>query len=749
MFTYIRNKILDKAKPSKTVCRKTFSVESVVSGFEGRLLLDFMLNNEFIMVHNLKHGRTFVAVEDTEVLDIENPGIGLRLEKSNEMLEIRPPFTVLGIATFKSKEGVVEERDAIADMYRIFSGSECKVFTVFLRPEKSEIVKLSNDIEEGISKIEVRYSSSTNIVHNKHTTSVQNDSYYRSYEKRLMGMVLDNINDILLAKFSSYRIAFIVEDGIGSERLISYIKSNFIVISEKRLDSGAMNDLRKVSALAVAAPPLSYHNASNAIGFSNRISRPVAVNSGHRVSEGDIYLGDYFDPGINNFTGKAMVNSKTLNLGTLITGLPGVGKTNAAKIMIEQSPRAGCGIAIISPTGEWNSFAERNSLKLIKIGDARFPINFFKCESSNTVKFYENLSMLISAGCNSGPYKNSMENCLLAAFSKAYLNTKNPDPQDVYGEIEEAIIEQHAVRTPGGVKYTKHGENIKSGLEGLRQILSKRQFAYGDGISVASLISSGVVFDLSEISNNMKPLIYALLLNHIYGMCDELDLNGDDKIRMMICLEEAQLIFNPDDDNVATEDLKARIQNFRKNGVALILIAHNVTDINPNIRRLCQNKFYFRQSSDVAKYASSDLIFNESEYGDIIRILKGLEQRECAINSVIVHNGKKIVAESSFARIKEYVQEIHEKNTVYAIEQQSATNIKFAGSAFLGRKFSILYLGECVRRGTVDNPEIRDFGLLENRRYVLLVYGRKKKDNMQFEIIGGTDNVIPEQAFSA
>ena len=184
-----------------------------------------------------------------------------------------------------------------------------------------------------------------------------------------------------------------------------------------------------------------------------------------------------------------------------MTGLPGTGKTKLAQSIIEQAHSKGSGVVIISPTGEWNGFGQKNSLVVLDLGDSGCRMNLFRCETTDRRKFYEGLAMLIAAGCNPGPYRNSVEKCLVAAFSRAYSVCDNPDPAIVYDEIEEAIIEQHGKRIGTSVKYTKHGENTRAALESLRQLLMMPQFAYPEGVSFSETISGGAVFDLSGISN--------------------------------------------------------------------------------------------------------------------------------------------------------------------------------------------------------------------------------------------------------
>ena len=179
---------------------------------------------------------------------------------------------------------------------------------------------------------------------------------------------------------------------------------------------------------------------------------------------------------------------------------------------------------IISPTGEWEAFGESMGFHVLRLYDSKVTFNLFKCDSEiNIERFYENLAMLLAAASDAGPYTGPLEKCLLAAFRRIYSRTRAPDPVNVYDAIEEAVIEQHAKRSNVGIKYTKHGENIKASLENLRQMLNRPEFAYEEGVDFEKIIERGAVFDLSLVSNKLKIFFYALLLNQAYSMADSLD----------------------------------------------------------------------------------------------------------------------------------------------------------------------------------------------------------------------------------
>ena len=84
-----------------------------------------------------------------------------------------------------------------------------------------------------------------------------------------------------------------------------------------------------------------------------------------------------------------------------------------------------------------------------------------------------------------------------------------------------------------------------------------------------------------------------------------------------------------------------------------MLLTHNVNDIDPGVRRLCQIKLYLRQAPDVAPTASKDLMFSIADEDELIRKLKHLDSRVAAFSYVEKVNGDKIVQDSVFIRTAE------------------------------------------------------------------------------------------------
>jgi hypothetical protein len=353
-------------------------------------------------------------------------------------------------------------------------------------------------------------------------------------------------------------------------------------------------------------------HASSFLGFYGTTRVNYTLTTIPSYTEGNIPVGTYLRDGVSDTQTEIKIEESALNLGLVITGLPGSGKTSAAMSILDsicrlQTKGTRPKIIILSSTSEWNDFAVAHGLHLIRFYRDNIPINFFSCgEGAKRVQFYEDLSVLLANAAKAGPYRNPMEKCLLNAFRRSYKDTGSPSPTEIYGAIEESIINLHGKRTNAGVKYTKHGENIKSALENLRGILAREEFSAPHWIDLGKIIEESVVFDMSSVSNSSKPYMYSMVLNQVYSMANSFDENGDDNLRMVICVEESQILFDSSsrDDNAATEDLSRRIQDFRKRGIALVLITHNAIDIPSQIRRICQNKIYMKQASDTAIIAA-------------------------------------------------------------------------------------------------------------------------------------------------
>ena len=724
---------------------KHFLIQSLPDKVNTELLLSGLGNLPFIVYHDLFTGSTIIASENP-TLHERFSSIGISTKQMDMSIEFDKELIHLQIMAKEQPKRyeIVKEENTTNEIYRVFK-CRAKIFTTFYPTNQSYINSMKDDIEDRISRMDVRATKSIPAdIASSSRDSVHNDLYYGSGQKKLLLSMLENVNESLISRGVSYKVSVIIEKNEHLQDLIAYIKSKTIVLKASTIKAKDINSMHQMLK-NLDGVPLPYQNASRLLWISAKTMQNTTLSTFRPRSSGEISIGNYLDSAILDTGEEVSIEKCIFNLGTIITGVPGTGKTMVAKHIISQLPNKGNNsIVIISPTEEWNGFCSELGIKTIDMSSHSLRLNFFKCEGPALQKFYEDLALLIASASNAGPYRNAIEKCLLAAFSKVYSRSTDPDPADVYYEIEEAIIDQHAKRTQNSIKYTKHGENIRSSLENLRLMLMKPQFAYSGGISFKDLVKSGAVFDLSNVSNSMKPIFYAFILNQVYSITDEFDTNGDNELRSVICVEEAHLIFGGEDDSAATIDLRQRIQNFRKKGIGLFLITHNVTDINPGIRRLCQIKIYFRQSPDTAKYAANDMIFMEDDYLRATGMFKTLGQRICSLSYIEIINGEKVPVNSMLVKVPRYLGMPTVPKEQEPITRSNDTTIIIQGA---GKESDIelYYLEEKIFSERVNGILVIP-NLLQDKKYKVIVLGEKKRDNKAFVIIGGSKNIITLQA---
>ena len=721
---------------------KVVQFDGMPSMINYNAIIESMLGKQFLLWHNLRRCDTLLITNDDTAKLGRIAGVSFH--------DADPASLQAGglrcFVVYNSLPERMQERSpqALGELYRLFGGDDIDVVVSFAPSDPAHIKRIRQKIEERVSSKEVRLTRPLGGGIRSPQGSLQMDVYHGSDEKRIMLSMLDMLGEAAMGNETSYKVCVIVRN--AGEQIRSYLRSRLYVLDEFALRATDIPSLL-AEVDRTDAVPLSYGHASNMLSFSSSIKRAEVMDSAYWKSTGAILIGEYMDGGVRPNGGYVHVDKTAFNLGTIITGLPGTGKTMSAMHLVGQlSGLCRKGSVIISPTEEWDSFGQHNGMRVLRLYEPGTHMNFFKCDADiNIERFYENLAILLASASNAGPYRNSLEKSLLAAFHKVYHSTRCPDPADVYSEIERAVIDQHAKRTNTDVTYTKHGENVMAALESLRLMLLKPQFSYAEGINFVDAIRNGAVFDLSLVSNNIKPFFYALILNQLYGIADSLDIYGDSELRMLICLEEAQLVFGNIEESAATHDLKQRIQDFRKKGVGLIMITHNITDINLGIRRLCQMKLYFRQSSDVAKYACADLVFPADYQDVIIDKMKTLGHGVCALSYVSTNGPEKSLEGSVFAKMPqpEPLQEYVAGKPPGRDELLVGTTIMLQasdGKPLEGVHIELLYLGERLYDGVTGTGGIVTIeDTLKGKQYLLLVRGEKKRDTRRFKIVGGTE----------
>ncbi len=717
-------------------------ITGIPGGMENERLVEAMLGRQFMLCHRLSSRELFLVTEsDTAQLGTALPGL--------ELADAQPECTHEDGALYVVAVPV-GERNRLDGMYSMLEGADACVIVSFVPMTHNDTERVQRSIEEMLSRQEtsVTQSVSNRADASSESASRRMDSYRDSGEKDMLLSSLAAMKNVLLTSGTAYKTALFV---LGEpETPLTYVKSKLLVLDTGRVQANSLERLWE-QAKKLDAFPCDSIQCARMFCVPNTVRSNVTIRSQAPLG-GEMTFGNYMDASASATRELAGSSASSLNLGTLITGVPGTGKSVAAMHIIGQVSRTRkVGIAILSPTDEWNAFGRQSGMEVVTLYDSRTCFNFFKCDSSIAIEgFYESLAMLLASASEAGPYTSSLEKCLLPAFRRAYERQRDPDPLDVYDLIEDAVLEQHGKKTGAGIKYTKHGENVRSALANLRSMLNRPEFSKRQGVDMKELLKCGVVFDLSKVSSKMRPFFYALILSQAYSVAEELDTKGDSELRMLLCVEEAQLVFEAKYGSAATLDLLQRIQDFRKRGVGLVLVAHSPTDIAQEVRRMLQTKFYFRQSADVAKLAANDLAFSEEDKDTLVEKLKGLQQRVCALDYITDTRGEREHAGSVFVRIperaKEPVAEQALKEQVgegYGRGEMVVKVMAMDGKPKQGQKVRLYYLSEMLYQGVTDGEGTAKVGrTIIGNRYRLVVLGEKKKDNREFAVRGGELNIV-------
>jgi len=653
---------------------KFFKFKTIPStGLDPKIMLEQIGSDSFAILYDLNHFSTSVFINtdnpDEEINIISSVSEGTEFRKSDDF-----SFSNTNIYLFYKSSTSISDF-LFSDIFSI--GVRSGILGIVFCPIKNQSIEvIKNDIERILGSIPNRSNSTwRNFITFGHadSTSFQHDIFERSEELTMLKEALEQINISIINNGFAYKISILTSTEKEYEkRIYDYIKSKVLVLGEKHMGESNINKI------------ISFTESSKMIPFGNYVSGALIrvygdyslkyiINSKAVFSDNGIKIGSIQYAG-GRIIRDIRIPINIFNLGFIISGLPGSGKTSEARGIISQmtiSPKKPL-MAVLSPTTEWSDFSEYMDMNVIKLCSDGYPINFFlPPRGVNIKKFYQDLSLLLASASESGPYQKPLEKCLINAFRRYYSSHKIINPAELFLEIQESIIELHGNRTNTGVKYTKHGENIKSALENLIEILQFPEYSDANANGIEDLLVKGVVFDVSAVSVQMKTFFYALILNQLYSIASKFDVYGDSELRMLICIEEAQLLFK-DPKSATVEDIRSRIQDFRKLGVGLMLLVHSITDIDQDIRRLCQLKIYLKQPTDVAKKAAEDLVFTGTEEEAIITKLKHLESGYGALNYILEDSNTKINPDTIFIQTIKYNELV--KNPILQNQQSKYKN---------------------------------------------------------------------------
>ncbi len=715
-----------------------FTVSEVPDILNKERMLEALGRNNIAIVY-INPQNTFIWVEESKeglVSSLEQSIPGFKAEKLIPSLEIKGK-KLKALSFYR-----LEEEEPDDTFHDLFSGKVNGGFLIlaFINAKEKEIELAKRYAESLLSSKDMRETKPTSpgVRGLLGPSSVHRDIYKDTEELLISKTILDSINQALLKNNLLYKMLLIYDSEAAD--IESYLKDKVAILAEEKIVADDFASLLSKASKIKAFPSGAKYCTQFLHLFGARVLRTIKSSSPTHVSSG-ISIGKIMEDGVSESQTDACLELSSLNLGSLITGLPGSGKTMEAMHISDRVINSGqCPSFIIAPTEEWNSFAISHGMNLIRLFSDSLRINFFRCPpTAKKEKFCQDLSVILSSASGAGPYKRPMEKCMLNAFVRIYASTPNPDPVDVYCEIEESIIKLHGKRTNTGIKYTKHGENIKAALENLKIILNDPKYSTNNGIKFEELLAGGAVFDMSATSIATRSFLYALILNQLYAITSSFDTTGDDKLRMFICVEEAQIIFK-EEDSPAVEDLKQRIQDFRKRGVGIMLLAHNISDIDLGIRRLCQTRLYMKQAPDSAYLAAKELIFPDMETEKIIEKLKLLDSRVGALSLVTRKGKEKVQEESILIKTEAFEQTAINIPTTATMASESRTPAKLKvtlGDNFDDSTFSLQlkFLNEAL----YEIKPIRatnQLNLIENRRYKLCLLNDKGKIIAETEILG-------------
>ncbi|MGA2800679.1 MAG: hypothetical protein ABSE71_05140 [Candidatus Micrarchaeaceae archaeon] len=723
------------------------------NGYDSGKIFDFIGRESFVLVYDLEQNASLIGLKKAGCSEAIERGIaGLRLShcECRQLSELRN-ISAFSVYRLLGKQ----DNPLFYDLFDL-AGKDGFLAVLFLYSEVDSTIHAKRYLEKILSSKTVHETDSflREYFSSRINSSAQRDIYHSSEELLMLNKLLESMNNAVLGNGLAYNIFLLSCKGSGS--ILGYIRSHFLILNEYEFERADMCSVIELLSRKNSLPyGVDYSKEFLRFYGSCSVNRSLPTVT-PKSGEG-IQIGTFVKEGVAE-TGNAVdIDPATLNLGFVITGLPGSGKTREAMSIIDlilaQAGRKRPAVFIITPTEEWKGFASVHNMFFVKAYADSTPINFFRCPEGMDVKrFYGDLAMILASASNAGPYQNPMEKCMLNAFKVTFRDERNPDPTSVYDQIEESIIRYHGKRTNVGVRYTKHGENIKSSLEDLRGILSMPQYCVQNGINIEDFLEKGAVFDLSSASTNVKRHLYALILNQIYALASQLDLNGDGELRLLICIEEAQTIFGGIE-SPAVRDIKQRIQDFRKQGIAIMLLTHSVSDIEVGIRRLCQLKLYLKQAADTAQIASKDLIFGNAEPEEVALKLKLLDSGIGAFSYVSRNGAQKEQQESIFLKtngydipicdgnlntIDEYISRLGisaAKPIKCSIHLTLSNGLEVSAASLKGQyELSVSYLGEEVERidmGRIDSSEIT---LLEGTNYEIGLRNGKGKTLKRFAI---------------
>lgn len=505
-----------------------------------------------------------------------------------------------------------EKRFVFEDLFASLRGKKAFLLASFSPQEKGEMESMKRRHERFLTDASRQHSTTVSYrglhFHKSEFPYRNTEAVQSSAEK------VDMCNNCLLTGDSAFDVK-LIGFGEDSSTLKHHISSKLSMADEDVYDKEAVSHCLPDTGGWL----LSGEYASSFIRFSPTCAEEsvvvdVSPLSSHNLNDG-FSLGKELLNGISETGKEVKLNHLSLNRHTIVTGLQGAGKTTLAMMLVEDAMRKGVPVIVMTPNKEWSKVAGGNSL-VVRMGET--PMNLARCpEGVKGDIFRLELATHLANGMEAGPYTNPLRRILISAFRELYKDGSEPSLREVYSSAGDAITKHYGANFKRGIQFDKYGQNLDSALENIREMLENENYEL-DGVRIEDCVSRGAVFDLSEVSKLLRPLMYSFILSQLFSYLPrKFDEKGDKELRFLLVLEEAHLVFRKDiydsGSRKVIDELENELGSFRKHGVGLMLITHFADQLSEGLWRHCQNHFVFKQDVKGAKLAVEELAFNTSD----------------------------------------------------------------------------------------------------------------------------------------
>ncbi len=567
----------------------------------------------------------------------------------------------------------------LADLFNALSGYDARLLVTFHPAAEEEVVREIEGCEKTISSSERGARSGVSMdvpafLTPKMTSESRDKKLYKdTLRAAYTSERLTMLNKSLVTGDSIFRVAAV---GFGGDQEI--IKQQFFTkfpvyqLSLKQNEVDSLNYGIPIDRGEI----ISGEYAGGLILFTSDTAPEnivVDIPPIQQIFREGVFLGNEMLKGVNLTEKKIRFHKSAFNVHSEISGMQGMGKTTLATMLADYALEEKVGTVVLTPDSEWSRLGREKKDIIIVPFRKNPPINLIQRPRDVPADiFYQNLSILLSSAAGAGPYTRPLRSVLLNAFTKLYGENPDPSLSEVYTAIDDAIEEMFGLVNwkTGEKTFDKYGQNLRSSMEAFRQILLKDNYRVREGIRIDDCIRQGCVFDLSGVSDLIRPLIYAFLLSQIFSrVMVRFDEKGDMDPRLLIIVEEAHLVFREErhhretGEEEATRELESRLGQLRQRGVGVMLITHFINQLAEGVRRHTQSRFVFKQDSIGAEDAVKDLAFDpmkEIQDPAMTRLLK-LKKFECA--SLLVNEDREVVGPFFMKLRPEFIEPLSDKET--------------------------------------------------------------------------------------